>query len=302
MFFFKSYPNITVVISCLFWGTYWIPLRLIDKSNNGSVWPICISFLLLSIILIKPLLRSFNIVFIHKNYYFFIGCLFAAIGISLYSESLLRGEIAKVVVLFYLCPIWGTIFARIILHQSFTIKRICSIILGLIGLEIIIGVEEGIFFPSAIVEWIALLAGLTWAMSTTFFHLADTTHGVEKTSLTSFLIPFLFLLLCFIPGGRNIGLANNLLSIHPIYIWMILFAVIWLLPSILLTYFSVEVLDPGRLNILLAFEVVVGFLSAALLTEEVISYREYLGAVFVITACFVDVVKLKELTRIFKNS
>lgn len=302
MFFFKSYPNITVVISCLFWGTYWIPLRLIDKSNNGSVWPICISFLLLSIILIKPLLRSFNIVFIHKNYYFFIGCLFAAIGISLYSESLLRGEIAKVVVLFYLCPIWGTIFARIILHQSFTIKRICSIILGLIGLEIIIGVEEGVFFPSAIVEWIALLAGLTWAMSTTFFHLADTTHGVEKTSLTSFLIPFLFLLLCFIPGGRNIGLANNLLSIHPIYIWMILFAIIWLLPSILLTYFSVEVLDPGRLNILLAFEVVVGFLSAALLTEEVISYREYLGAVFVITACFVDVVKLKELTRIFKNS
>ena len=139
-------------------------------------------------------------------------------------------------------------------------------------------------------------------MSTTFFHLADTTHGVEKTSLTSFLIPFLFLLLCFIPGGRNIGLANNLLSIHPIYIWMILFAIIWLLPSILLTYFSVEVLDPGRLNILLAFEVVVGFLSAALLTEEVISYREYLGAVFVITACFVDVVKLKELTRIFKNS
>ena len=302
MFFFKSYPNLTVVISCLFWGTYWIPLRLIDKSNNGSVWPICISFLLLSIILIKPLLRSFNIVFIHKNYYFFIGCLFAAIGISLYSESLLRGEIAKVVVLFYLCPIWGTIFARIILHQSFTIKRICSIILGLIGLEIIIGVEEGIFFPSAIVEWIALLAGLTWAMSTTFFHLADTTHGVEKTSLTSFLIPFLFLLICFIPGGRNIGLANNLLSIHPIYIWMILFAVIWLLPSILLTYFSVEVLDPGRINILLAFEVVVGFLSAALLTEEVISYREYLGAAFVIAACFVDVVKLKELTRIFKNS
>ena len=83
---------------------------------------------------------------------------------------------------------------------------------------------------------------------------------------------------------------------------MILFAFIWILPSILLTFFSVEVLDPGRLNILLAFEVVVGFLSAALLTEEVISYREYLGAIFVITACFVDFVKLKELTRIFKNS
>ena len=111
MFFIKSYPNLTVVFACLFWGTYWIPLRLIDKSNSRSVWPIFISFLLLSLILIKPLLRSFNILFIQKNYYFFIGCLFAAIGISLYCESLLRGEIAKVVVLFYLCPIWGTIFS-----------------------------------------------------------------------------------------------------------------------------------------------------------------------------------------------
>ena len=33
----------------------------------------------------------------------------------LYSESLLRGEIAKVVVLFYLAPVWGTILARFLL-------------------------------------------------------------------------------------------------------------------------------------------------------------------------------------------
>ena len=301
MNFFKSYPNLTVVISCLFWGTYWIPLRLIDKSNNGSVWPIFIGFLLLSLILIKPLLRSFKTVFIQKNYYFFVGCFFAALGISLYSESLLRGEIAKVVVLFYLCPIWGTIFAKIILNQALTLKRICSILIGIIGLEIIIGVEEGIFLPSTVVEWIAVFAGLTWAMSTTIFHLADTTKDIDKTSLTSFLIPFLFLLLCLIPGGRNIELADNLFSIHPIYIWIILFTVVWLLPSILLIYSSVEILDPGRINILLAFEVVVGFISAGILTNEVITHREYIGAILVISACFVDVFTLKKINAYFSK-
>ncbi len=301
MFFFKSYPNLTVVISCLFWGTYWIPLRLIDKSNNGSVWPIFIGFLLLSLILIKPLLRSFKAVFIQKNYYFFVGCFFAALGISLYSESLLRGEIAKVVVLFYLCPIWGTIFAKIILNQALTLKRICSILIGIIGLEIIIGVEEGIFLPSTVVEWIAVFAGLTWALSTTIFHLADTTKDIDKTSLTSFLIPFLFLLLCLIPGGRNIELADNIFSIHPIYIWIILFTVVWLLPSILLIYSSVEILDPGRINILLAFEVVVGFISAGILTNEVITHREYIGAILVISACFVDVFTLKKINAYFSK-
>ena len=279
---FKSYPNLTVIVSCLFWGTYWIPLRSIDSVNSGSVWPLFLSFLLLALILVKPLIKSITNIFINKNYFFLAGCFFAALGISLYSESLLRGEIAKVVVLFYLCPIWGTIFARFILNHSFTLKRIFSIILVIMGLEIIVSFEKGIILPSATVERIALLAGLMWAMSMTLFNLANTTSGVEKTSLTAFLIPFVYLFLCFIPGGRNLAIPYSLLNIHPIYIWMILFAIIWLLPSILLTYFSVEVLDPGRINILLAFEVAVGFFSSALLTNEIIGFREYIGAIFVV--------------------
>ncbi len=301
MFFFKSYPNLTVIIACLFWGTYWIPLRYIDNGNNASVWPLFLSFLLLALILLKPLIKSITEIFIKKNYFFLFGCFFAALGISLYSESLLRGEIAKVVVLFYLCPIWGTIFARFILNHPFTLKRIISIILGIIGLEIIVGFDKGIVFPSTTVEWIALLAGLMWAMSMTLFNLANTTSGAEKTSLTAFLIPFIYLFLCFIPGGRNVVMPDNLLSIHPIYIWMILFAIIWLLPSILLTYFSVEVLDPGRINILLAFEVAIGFLSSALLTNEIIGFREYIGAIFVVSACFVDVSTWKKLNVYFSK-
>ena len=301
MFFFKSYPNLTVIVSCLFWGTYWIPLRSIDSVNSGSVWPLFLSFLLLALILAKPLIKSITNIFINKNYFFLAGCFFAALGISLYSESLLRGEIAKVVVLFYLCPIWGTIFARFILNHSFTIKRIFSIILGIIGLEIIVGFDKGIILPSTTVEWIAILAGLMWAMSMTLFNLANTTSGIEKTSLTAFLIPFVYLFLCFIPDGRNLAIPYSLLSIHPIYIWMILFAIIWLLPSILLTYFSVEVLDPGRINILLAFEVAVGFLSSALLTSEIIGFREYIGAIFVVSACFVDISSWKIINAYFSK-
>ena len=198
-----------------------------------------------------------------------------------------------------MCPIWGTFFAKFILKHKFTLKRIFSIILGIIGLEIIIGVEKGIILPSTIVEWIALFAGIVWAMSMTLFNLANPTSGIEKTSLTAFLIPFIYLFLCLIPGGRNLIMPTNLLDIDTIYIWIILFAIIWLLPSILLTYFSVEVLDPGRINILLAFEVVVGFLSSALLTNEIIGFREYIGAIFVVSACFVDVTMWKKFNAYF---
>jgi len=289
MLIFNKFPNLTVIVSCFFWGSYWIPLRYIDSDSNGSLWPIFFSFLLLSLLLLKPLVKTFYVIFYERNYFFFLGCLFAATGITFYSESLLRGEIAKVVVLFYLCPIWGTIFAKIFLGNKLTLKRLLSIILGIIGLEIIVGIEKGIIFPTSIVEWIALSAGLSWALGMTLFHLAKSTNGFEKTTLTAFIIPFVYLVLCFVPGGRTLEMPNQLLSMNIIYLWMILFAVVWLLPSILLTYFSVEILDPGRINILLAFEVAVGFISASLLTNEIIGPREYLGALFVVSACFVDV-------------
>ena len=152
-----------------------------------------------------------------------------------------------------------------------------------------VGIEKGIIFPTSVVEWIALSAGLSWAMGMTLFHLAKSTSGFEKTALTALIIPFVFLALCLVPDGRTLEMPNQLISVNVIYLWMILFAVVWLLPSILLTYFSVEILDPGRINILLAFEVAVGFISASLLTNEIIGPREYLGALFVVSACFVDV-------------
>ena len=289
MLIFNKFPNLTVIVSCFFWGSYWIPLRYIDSDSNGSLWPIFFSFLLLSLLLLKPLVKTFYVIFYERNYFFFLGCLFAATGITFYSESLLRGEIAKVVVLFYLCPIWGTIFAKIFLGNKLTLKRLLSIILGIIGLEIMVGIEKGIIFPTSVVEWIALSAGLSWAMGMTLFHLAKSTSGFEKTALTALIIPFVFLALCLVPDGRTLEMPNQLISVNVIYLWMVLFAVVWLLPSILLTYFSVEVLDPGRINILLAFEVAVGFISASLLTNEIIGPREYLGALFVVSACFVDV-------------
>ncbi len=285
----KSYPNLTVIFACFFWGTYWIPLRYIDSSGENSVWPLCLSFILLSAILFKPLLQSAKILLFEKNFFFILGCFFSGLGITLYSESLLRGEIAKVVVLFYLCPIWGTIFARIILKHKFNFGRVLSIILGLIGLEIIVGIDKGIIIPETIAEWIAIFAGITWALSTVFFHVAKSTNSYQKTSLTSFFIFIIFLILCFFPDGRSITITSNLFSSSLIYIWVILFCLIWLLPSILLTFFSIEILDPGRINILLAFEVVIGFLSAFLLTNEIIEISHILGAIFVISACFVDV-------------
>ena len=289
----SKHPNLAVIFASFFWGTYWIPLRSINQDSDKSVWPLALSFLLVSIILFKPLITSVKKQIHNKDLYFILGNISSALAIALYSESLLRGEIAKVVLLFYLCPIWGTILAKIVLHQSFNIQRYLSLILGIIGLEIILKIDKGIFLPTTLVEWMALSAGFTWALGMTFFHLSKTTKEIEKTSCTSLLIPIFFLFLALIPGGRETEIVNINFSSNILLLWIVLFAIIWLLPSIFLTYISVEILDPGRINILLMFEVIIGITTAAILTNEVIGLREIIGAIFIISAGAIELIKIK---------
>jgi len=60
-----------------------------------------------------------------------------------------------------------------------------------------------------------------------------------------------------------------------------------------LTFTSAEILDPGRINILLMFEVIVAISSAALFTNEIIGIREMIGATLIISAATVDLIKFK---------
>ena len=295
MLSFKKYPNLTVIISCFFWGTYWVPLRYINDNSNSSVWPLFFSFLLLSLIFIKPLIKKILDSLYKRDYYFLLSCLFSAIGMSLYSESLMRGEAATVVIFFYLAPVWGTIFGNFFLKKKLTLQRVISIIIGLIGLGIILGIDKGTIFPTSLVEFLALFSGLSWALGMTFFHLSNSTTAIEKTTLTTFLMAFIFLLLCLLPNGRIVIISQDFNFFSNVYMWIILFSFFWLLPSFFLSYSSVEVLDPGRINILFSFEVAVGFFSAYMFTYEIIGMREILGAFCIIFSCIVDIFKINKI-------
>ena len=70
---------------------------------------------------------------------------------------------------------------------------------------------------------------------------------------------------------------------------VLIFAFIWLLPGYWLVTYGQDQVDPGRAGILLMFEVVIGIVSAYLLANEVITIREFLGALFVMSAPLIEI-------------
>jgi hypothetical protein len=110
-------PSLAILASTLLWGTLWIPLRALHHAGLGGAWATTTGFTIpLLCLLPGAFLRRQRIVAGGRS---LLGTgLLAALGIALYAQGLLRGEVARVILLFYLMPVWSTLLAWWILGHS----------------------------------------------------------------------------------------------------------------------------------------------------------------------------------------
>ena len=78
--------------------------------------------------------------------------------------------------------------------------------------------------------------------------------------------------------------------------WVLIIA-LGMLPITYLTIWPATVLSPGRVGMLLMVEVLVGVGSAALLTDETFGVREIAGALLIISAGVVEVVRQQKFDK-----
>ncbi len=72
-------------------------------------------------------------------------------------------------------------------------------------------------------------------------------------------------------------------------IWLFLISLAMFVPTTYFLLWSTQILNPGRVGILLMSEVVVGSVSAALLSGEPFGWREAIGALLIVGAGFIEV-------------
>ncbi len=211
------------------------------------------------------------------------GFLVAA-STALYAEGLIRGVVARVILLFYLTPVWSTVFGRLMLNELITPRRLVTIVLGLAGMFVIFGVDSGgLPLPHNMGEWMGLISGVCWGLGVVYLRRTESVHPIDKTAVTYWFVGIIFLLFTLIPGGREWNLPSFSLSEISL-LWLIALAFLWNIPIILLTAIGASKLDPGKVAVLLMLEIVIGLTSAAWLANEPFGMREFIGAILIISA------------------
>ena len=149
------------------------------------------------------------------------------------------------------------------------------------------GIDQGNFLPNSAADFYGIAAGIIWSLGATMLRVNDELDVNVTTALCILFGAIFILLATLLPDGQTLsGFQISMISENLILI--IAMALIWIIPAYWLNVMGSDQVDPGRAGVLMMTEVLIGFISAYLLANELISFREAIGAVFILSAPLVE--------------
>ena len=278
--------SITLMVGGAFWGLLWIPLRAIQDLGVEKAWATLLIFSAPAILLIPLSIYRWKIISAQLGTFLAVG-LFCGVSFSLYGMAVLLTEVNRVILLFYLTPLWGTLIGVFMLSERLTIQRIIALLLGFVGLLVVLDLGVKLPWPRNLGDWMAFFAGLTWARGSAVLYRAGTVKAIDQAS--SFVIggAVCTIVLILVTGGAlgAVPTSDAVVSSLPIAVLMA-----FIIPPVLvMTIWPITLLTPGRAGILLMTEVIFGLTSAWLLANEVLGIRELFGTALILSATVLEV-------------
>ena len=280
--------SFALLIAAGMWGLFWIPQRALEAGGLTGGWA-TISQMVIPFAMLLPI----SLWRLYKGHsfgleYHLIGLLFGG-GIACYANSFLLTDVVRALILFYITPVWTTIFEIVFLRQIPRFYRYITLVLALSGVWIVFGQEGVIPLPQNSGDWIALLGGILIAASAVRMEIKKP-EGIYPILFSFFFYGGLFTLIQSYFLSDYLGDAPSIESWVAMMPWLILIAILFHIPTNVVILGAPSRIGAGIFSIIILFEIVVGTFSAAVLTDELIGWREILGSSFIIFAGLTEII------------
>ena len=274
--------SFSLLIAAGLWGLFWIPQRALETGGLTGGWAtisqMIIPFLILFPISIWRIFKGLS----SGLEYPLIGLLFGG-GIACYANSFLLTDVVRALILFYITPVWTTLFEMIFLKQLPRYYRYITLILALSGVWIVFGQNGVIPIPQNSGDWIALFGGVLIAASAVRMEIKKP-EGIYPILFSFFFYGGLFTLIQAFLLRDYLGPAPSLDAWIQMMPWLILIAILFHIPTNVVILGAPSRIGASLFSIIILFEIVVGSISAALLTQELFSWREGVGCAMILLA------------------
>ncbi len=276
----SSYAALSVLLGATLWGVAWYPMRLLEDGGLYGIW---LTLVLYGSALLGSLPYTYRAIPQLPHAPGWLAALALAGGWTniAFVEAVLAGNILRVLLLFYLSPLWATLMGWLFLGERISRVACASLTIAMAGALLMLwNPDVGVPWPEGRADWFALTSGVAFALSNV------ATRRVQQVSVATKLF-------CVFGGVTAMAIVIIALFAAPVpqaaastlggavaLGFFGIFMMTWLIQ------YGVTHIPVHRSAVLTFIELVAGAVSQALLTDEIVTSREWLGGALIVAGAY----------------
>lgn len=267
---------ISLLTGATIWGLIWHPYRVLEGMAVSAALAATLTYLA-AFLLGFPLFRRRLAASRPSWMLALIGLVAGGCNLG-YVLATVHGEVMRVLLLFYLAPLWTVLLARLLLNEKVSLPGTAVIALSLAGAVVMLWQPRlGMPLPEKGAEWLGLAAGFLFAFANVLIRKAnDLSIEVKSMAVFAGVVAVGFCVLPFAPDP---------VALPPMAGWLLIGMIgVVLLATNLCVQYGLTHTPANQASVLFLFELVVAALASWLLAGEAMTQKEWIGGAMIVAA------------------
>jgi drug/metabolite transporter (DMT)-like permease len=218
-------PVLALILNALVWGTSWWAFRQLEALGLHPLWATVMIYGLAVAIIVA--LRPRAVAQLLRTPALWVLLLAAGTTNAAFNWAVVIGDVVRVILLFYLMPLWAVLLARGLLKEPLTRMTAVRVLLALAGAAIVLWPAgrtgwDVLPLPRSLPDWLGVLGGFAFALNNVMLR-REAQRPEEGRALAMFV------------GGATVaGLLASSLALRGTLAWLPPAAPAWMLGALAL--------------------------------------------------------------------
>ncbi len=270
-------PIFSLLFGAFVWGIIWYPYRLMAQAGVSGIYSSFYVFILTIAIALPYFFITKKKVPIWSKDFWLLAFVAGYTNIS-YVLAVIDGEVVRVMLLFYLSPVWTISLGHFMLNEDTQKRHYIAVFISLIGAFIMFWEPGYLIHLDSKNDWLALSSGLGFAMTNVMTRKHE--HmTVNQKALAIWLGVIVVAMICIMFDKNAMPTLD---FFRPVDAAIMMLIALSLFLSTLLVQFGVTQIKAVEASSFFLFEIVVAAISSYFLVGESIALKEWLGGILII--------------------
>lgn len=277
----NSFAIFGLLFGAFCWGIVWYPYRIMAEAGVSGVVSTFYTYCIAMLIAVGIFAKHWREIFTLPKSIIWLSLAAGWTNLS-YILAIIDGEVVRVMLLFYLSPIWTLVLAHFWLKEKTSLTGYIAIATSLLGALIMFHDPQlsSLPMPRNTAEWLALSSGMGFSLSNVITRKSSHLSLLAKSFAVwggVLVVAVIFVLLFQTPFSAPGAFSSTN------WLVMVLIALL-LMAATLFVQYGVTQIQATRASVLFLFELVVAAVAAYYLANETMSLNEWVGGGLIVVA------------------